>query len=153
MSIDVVIRNTDYSFATGVWIIDRDELSKTSKVLRTVSLEWQAIAPGETYPKPTFELDSAQSEAIFTKLILKAKEAGYDPQFSKSESGELSATKLHLKDMQRLVFKDDRINPQVYMLDTTIERTKDRIRDAAKRCSQAAATLKILFPEIFNVND
>ena len=116
---------------------------------------------GDRLPKPLFSTSVREGDIIFNKFIERLKEMGYGKDKLSIESGELKATKEHLKDMQKLVFEQNPPPPLIWrspreygadwvagIVDTVSVR-KNRVRRAAKQCQNARGVLAELFPELF----
>ena len=174
MEIEVLIRNLHDAFGTGVWVYRKDAVTGRIDVLKSEGLyRWEEYQPGQIMPPPLLNTDSREAEIIFNKFIEAVKTAGYGKDRISVESGELKATKEHLKDMQKLVFEilpkppviiqgnpdaprresiDSWVRGRLGLSDTESDEVKvkkNHVRAAAKQCSQAKGILNAIFPELF----
>jgi len=159
---DVQISQLSDSFGMGIWFYEKDEVSGTIRILRPIEFKWEEHKIGARLPSPTIDTDSHSVRPFLEKFIERLKEGGYGRDKVSVESGELKATKEHLKDMQKLVFnallqphpiicEPGRITPgrTFYSTPADLKISVSRVLKAAQKCPNAAGVLKELFPEVF----
>lgn len=174
--IDVLIRSLHDEFGYGVWIYDKNEATGKMRVLKLEgAFKWEPYVTGTLLPKPIFSTSTREGDLLFDKFIERLKEMGYGKDKLSIESGELKAMREHLADMKKLVFTPPphfapatfgnatsglsmlgRITPgravmpgsEHYGYDRVAVRA-NRVRRAAKQCSNAREVLAELFPEVF----
>ena len=172
--IDVLIRNLNDAFGYGVWVYDKNEATGQIKILSLLgSYEWKEFKMGEMLPKPLLSTSTREGDIIFDKFIERLKEAGYGKNQLSIESGELKAMKDHLADMKKLVFTPPAhlLAPIIisgenrqslpggpffpgrvsYSTPDDIKIDRGRLRMAARKCANAEAVLKEIFPEVFGM--
>lgn len=161
--IEVVVRGLHDAFGVGIWIIERDKVNGTIRVLRPVEFKWEEHRVGTLLPAPTISGRECETQEIIEAFIEETRKCGYGKDKGASESGELKATKDHLKDMQKLVFEPVQRNvtlppPPSWVVSpgvlpsvgpATVSVRVDRVKQASKHCPQASEVLKELFPEVF----
>jgi len=153
--IDVLIRSLHDDFGYGVWIYERNEATGEIRILKLEgAFKWEPYISGSLLPKPIFTTSTREGDLLFDKFIERLKEMGYGKDKLSIESGQLKAMREHLDDMKKLVF-----SPPIHMAPIVIggeHRDYDkvaikanRIRRAAKQCSQTKSVLAEIFPELF----
>lgn len=106
MKFEVFFQQDACSDSTNVMFVltDHHGLRRYAKPIDLVFIE----KPEESFIEYTLRLNNVLSRQFFPALIEGLARAGY--KYESSSEGELKATKSHLHDMRRLVFKANEVN-------------------------------------------
>lgn len=86
---------------TNVYLVGEDA-SGFRHLAKPMEIKFEKRVPGLTMP-PTLQFVGDLSREFFPALVSGLAESGY--RYESSDAGELKAIKLHLADLQKLVFK------------------------------------------------
>jgi len=93
---------------------DSDEIFITEEILNhkrrvalPMKLEWKELSQYDSC-QPTLKIPGMISRELYKALQLALEQQGIKPDSTSKMEGILEATKEHLKDMRRLVFKEDK---------------------------------------------
>jgi hypothetical protein len=103
---DVRAQRTIYNDSIDILLVDRFENG-----CYTVAepLMMKVMEPGQAITGPTFKLTPTEAQRLMDELWV----CGLRPSEGSGSAGALAATERHLKDMQKLVFKEPRIRNTV----------------------------------------
>lgn len=90
-----------YADSVAVYLIGEDAHGKRS-IASPMALEFKPLSESEI-SQPTLEFTGYLSREFFPALVDGLARSGFT--YESSDKGELKATKAHLNDMQKLVFK------------------------------------------------
>lgn len=85
-----------------IYLIGEDANGKRFKA-KPMPIVFEELKPGEYSPEPTMEVSGFESREFLPALANALAESGY--RHESTDAGELKATKTHLEDMRKLVFK------------------------------------------------
>ena len=101
---NVIIRHDPDFMGTNVWLVHKkgSELTTVHPIdlmLTTTINSWET-------PEPTLTFSGHDSIQFLQGLADGLAEVGFRPDILKASDKELSATRYHLEDMRKLVFKE-----------------------------------------------
>lgn len=102
MKLEVHLRNTDYSAATEMHIVQIGP-DGSRYICKPMKMEFEPLTEG-SYTNPSLMISRQEERGGFLQALVDGlAKAGY--RYESSDVGELKATKVHLDDMRKLVFK------------------------------------------------
>lgn len=103
----VRIERLEYSAAAGIWIFERTQ--DRVAVAKPVTLEFVDQGDGGAFrlPDPTLTIPYSKEAEFFQNLADELRNQGVKPKDQHRLEGTIEATREHLNDMRRLVFKNE----------------------------------------------
>lgn len=102
MKLKFYFRHTEWADRVEVYLVG-EKHDGTKYLAKPTELVFEPISLDGVATKPTLEFNGFMSREFFPALAEGLAEVGY--RAKTDEVGELKATKLHLQDLQKLVFK------------------------------------------------
>lgn len=109
MGIEVYIEQSLYRHGVEIFIVNRNPMTdEVDAVAKHVELEFDKYEPGQKTERATLEIYGRQAKGLLEALSKELNRKGIKPESDSKLEGKLEATKYHLEDMRKLIFKKDR---------------------------------------------